>query len=458
MARADRPALMPTAEYDPPGLEPGTGTGTGSGAEPGTESARRAVEAVWRIESARIVAALARYTGELELAEDVAQEALAEALVTWAREGAPANPVGWLLTTARRRAIDGFRRRSGLDARYAMLAGRLDEGQAAAGAVDPAQRQDDLPWDPDRVDDDILALIFMACHPVLSPEARVALTLRAVGGLSSEEIARAFLVPVPTVQARITRAKKTIAAAGVPFEQPPAAERRERLGGVLSVLYVIFTEGSTATSGDRLLRADLAYEAIRLARMLAALLPGEHEVYGLLALFELTAARFPARTGPAGEAVLLEDQDRRLWDRSAIRRGQAALARAAAGRGLGPYGLQAAIASCHASASSVAETDWERIVLLYEALGRVAPSPIVELNRAVAVAMAAGPDSALSIVDELAASGRLAGSHLLPGVRGELLARLGRTAEARAELEFAARLCGNARERSVLLRKAAHLR
>jgi RNA polymerase sigma factor (sigma-70 family) len=440
VARADRPALTPRATD---GL-------------PSTESARRAVEAVWRIESARIVGALARYTGNFELAEDVAQEAVAEALVAWSRDGAPANPVGWLLATARRRAIDSFRRRSALDERYAMLAGQLAEGEASSGAAAPRTRPDDLPWDPDRVDDDVLALMFVACHPVLSPEARVALTLRAVGGLSSEEIARAFLVPVPTVQARITRAKKTIAAAGVPFELPPSPERRERLGGVLSVLYVLFTEGSTATTGDRLLRPDLAYEAIRLVRMLAALLPDEPEVYGLLALFELTAARFPARTGSDGDAVLLEDQDRRLWDRSAIRRGLAALDRASAlGRGLGPYGLQAAIAACHASASSVPQTDWERVVLLYEALGRVAPSPVVELNRAVAVAMANGPQQALSMVDELAASGRMSGSHLLPSVRGELLLRLGRTAEARAELELAARLCGNVRERVVLLRKAA---
>lgn len=425
---------------------------------PGTDSARRAVEAVWRIESARIVGALARFTRDFELAEDVAQEAVAEALVTWSRDGAPANPVGWLLATARRRAIDSFRRRSGLDERYATLAGQLAEGEATSGSVVPLDRLGDLPWDPDRVDDDVLALMFVACHPVLSPEARVALTLRAVGGLTSEEIARAFLVPVPTIQARITRAKKTIAAAGVPFELPPSEQRRERLGGVLSVLYVIFTEGSTATSGDRLLRPDLAYEAIRLARMLAALLPDEPEVYGLLALFELTAARFPARTGSDGEAVLLEDQDRRLWDQSGIRRGMAAIGRAsAADRGLGPYGLQAAIAACHASASSVQDTDWERIVLLYEALGRVAPSPVVELNRAVAVAMASGPQQGLSIVDELIASDRLSGSYLLPSVRGELLVRLGRTAEARAELELAARLCRNVRERSVLLRKAAAL-
>ncbi|GGV38924.1 RNA polymerase sigma factor [Kitasatospora herbaricolor] len=442
MARADRPDL----------------TSGAAGGPPSAEAARRAAEAVWRIESARIVGALTRYTGDFALAEDVAQEALAEALVTWSRDGAPASPVGWLLATARRRAIDGFRRKSALDERYAMLAGQLTEGEFSSGAADAPGRPDDLPWDPDRVDDDVLALMFTACHPVLAPEARVALTLRVVGGLSSEEIARAFLVPVPTVQARITRAKKTLAAAHVPFELPPAEERPGRLGGVLSVLYVIFTEGSTATTGDHLLRPDLAYEAVRLARMLAALLPAEPEVFGLLALFELTAARFAARTGPDGEAVLLEDQDRRLWDRSAIRRGLAAIGRATAlGRGLGPYGLQAAIAACHATAPSVQETDWERVVLLYEALGRVAPSPVVELNRAVAVAMAGGPQQALSMVDELAASGRLSGSHLLPSVRGELLIRLGRTAQARAELELAARLCRNTRERSVLLRKAAAL-
>ncbi|WP_329176466.1 RNA polymerase sigma factor [Streptomyces sp. NBC_01477] len=442
MARADRPALMSEAVGGPPSAE----------------AARRAASAVWRIESARIVGALARYTGDFALAEDVAQEALAEALVSWSRDGTPASPVGWLLATARRRAIDAFRRKSALDERYAMLAGRLAEGEFSAGVQAGPGRPDDLPWDPDRIDDDVLALMFTACHPVLSPEARVALTLRVVGGLSSEEIARAFLVPTLTVQARITRAKKTIAAARVPFGLPPSEERRERLGAVLSVLYVIFTEGSTATAGDRLLRPDLAYEAVRLARTLAALLPAEPEVYGQLALFELTAARFPARTGADGEAVLLEDQDRRLWDRSAIRRGLAALGRATAtGRGLGPYGLQAAIAACHAAAPSVRETDWERVVLLYEALGRVAPSPVVELNRAVAVAMASGPGQALSVVDELAVSGRLSGSYLLPSVRGELLVRLGRTAEARAELELAARLCRNARERSVLLRKAAAL-
>ncbi|MBQ1028692.1 sigma-70 family RNA polymerase sigma factor [Micromonospora sp. C97] len=398
------------------------------------------IEAVWRIESARIVAALTRFTGDFGLAEDAAQEAVAEALVAWPR-GSPANPAGWLMATARRRAIDAIRRRAALQDRYALLAADLVIDQEI---------------DPDRIDDDVLALMFVSCHPVLPREARVALTLRVVGGLSSEEIARAFLVPVPTVQARVTRAKKAIAAAGVPFELPPPGARRERLGGVLSVLYVIFTEGSTATSGERLLRPDVAEEAIRLVRTLAALQPDEPEVHGLLALCELTAARFPARTDPQGAPVLLADQDRRLWDLSAIRRGLAALATASE-RGLGQYGLQAAIAATHASAPSVEQTNWARIVRLYEALGRVAPSPVVELNRAVAVAMASGPAPALAVVDELIASNRLPGSHLVPTVRGELLTRLGRRSEARAELALAARLCANQRERSVLLGKAAAL-
>lgn len=409
-------------------------------------SGRGAVEAVWRIESARIVGALARYTGDFALAEDLAQEALAEALVTWPRDGVPQNPAGWLLTVGRRRAIDGFRRRAALDDRYAALARELAEAGPASDA--------DLLRDPDQIDDDVLALAFTACHPVLSREAQVALTLRVIGGLTSDEIARAFLVPTATVQARITRAKKTIAAARVRFEVPPPHERRERLGSVLSVVYVIFTEGSTATSGPELIRTDLAHEAIRLARILARLMPDEPEVLGLLALVELTAARFPARTGPNGEVVLLEQQDRRRWDRAAIRRGRAALARAErVGRGLGAYGLQAAIAECHATAPTVAETDWERIVLLYDALARIAPSPVVELNRAVAVSMVEGPAAGLRIVDDLAAGGALARSHLLPGVRGELLARLGRVDQARAELARAAELCGNAKERELLERK-----
>jgi predicted RNA polymerase sigma factor len=292
---------------------------------------------------------------------------------------------------------------------------------------------------------------------VVSREARVALTLRVIGGLTSDEIARAFLVPTATVQARITRAKKTIAAARVPFEVPPPAERSARLGSVLSVVYVIFTEGSTATSGPEWIRSDLAHEAIRMARILARLMPDEPEVLGLLALLELTAARFPARTGPDGEPVLLEQQDRGRWDRASIGRGRALLARAeGAGRGLGAYGLQAAIAECHATAPSVEQTDWERIVLLYDALGRLAPSPVVDLNRAVAISMAEGPAAALRVVDDLAADA-FTGSHLLPSVRGELLTRLGRTEEARAELARAIDLCGNARERELLERKRAAL-
>jgi len=289
---------------------------------------------------------------------------------------------------------------------------------------------------------------------VLSREARIALTLRVVGGLTSDEIAKAFLVPTATIQARITRAKKTLAAAKVPFGVPPAAERADRLGSVLSVIYLIFTEGSSASSGDELIRFDLAGEAQRLARVLSRLMPDEPEAHGLLALLELTAARFPARTGPDGEMVLLEQQNRRRWDHAAIRRGRAALARAEqAGRGLGAYGLQASIAECHAIAPSVAATNWERVVTLYEALGQLAPSPVVDLNRAVAVAMAQGPAAALSIVDDLQAAGALPGSHLLPSVRGELLRRLGRDDEARAELERAVTLCGNQRERAVLQRK-----
>ncbi|MGC5168888.1 RNA polymerase sigma factor [Luteimicrobium sp. DT211] len=413
----------------------------------GPDRAGRAVEAVWRTQSARVVGALARFTGDLALAEDVAQEALAEALATWPTKGVPAEPAGWLLTVGRRRAVDAFRRRSARDERYAALARELDEATPGPDAL----------FDPDAVDDDVLALMFTACHPVLSPEARVALTLRVVGGLTSEEVAAAFLVPVPTVQARITRAKKTLAAAQVPFAVPGPDERAARLGSVLSVVYVVFTEGSSATGGDAWIRTDLASEALRLARSLARLAP-EPEPLGLLALLELTAARFPARLDQDGHPVLLEDQDRRRWDRDAIRRGRAALrAAAGVGRGLGPYGLQAAIAECHAVAPSVTETDWDRIVVLYEALGRVAPSPIVELNRAVAVAMASGPAAGLRIVDGLAAEASLARSHLLPAVRGELLTRLDRRAEARGSYLEAAERCGNGAERAVLEAKAARL-
>ena len=405
--------------------------------------ARGAVEAVWRMESARIVGALARYTGDFSLAEDLAQEALAEALVSWSVDGVPAQPTGWLLTVGRRRAIDAFRRRALRDERYAVLARDLDAEEPGADAL----------FDPDAIDDDVLALMFVSCHPALSKEARIALTLRVVGGLSTEEIAKAFLVPVPTIQARITRAKKTLAAAQVPFAVPGPHESADRLGSVLQVVYLIFTEGSSASGGDDWIRADLAGEARRLARVLVRLAP-EPEVFGLLALLELTAARFPARLDSSGRPVLLEDQDRRLWDQSAIRRGRAALAQAVdAGRGLGAYGLQASIAECHAVAHSVGETDWQRIVILYEALGRLMPSPIIELNRAVAVAMASGPADGLALVDAIASRGELTGSHLLPAVRGEMLTRLGRRDEARSALLHAVELCGNAAERAALERK-----
>ncbi|WP_332601596.1 RNA polymerase sigma factor [Arthrobacter sp. S2(2024)] len=405
--------------------------------------ARGAVEAVWRMESARIVGALARYTGDFSLAEDLAQEALAEALVSWSVNGVPAQPAGWLLTTGRRRAIDAFRRRAGRDERYALLARGLDDSTPGADAL----------FDPDAIDDDVLALMFISCHPVLSKEARIALTLRVVGGLGSDEIATAFLVPAATIQARITRAKKTLAAAQVPFAVPERQEMNERLGSVLQVVYLIFTEGSFASGGEEWIRTDLAGEARRLARVLVRLAP-EPEVFGLLALLELTAARFPARLDASGRPVLLEDQDRRLWDQAAIRRGRAALAQAVgAGRGLGAYGLQAAIAECHAVARSVAETDWQRIVILYEALGRLAPSPVIELNLAVAVAMATGPAEGLELVDAISSRGELTGSHLLPAIRGEMLTRLGRRDEARSAFLQAVELCRNAAERAALERK-----
>lgn len=413
----------------------------------GRSEARGAVEAVWRMESARIVGALARYTGDFSLAEDLAQEALAEALVSWSIDGVPAQPTGWLLTTGRRRAIDAFRRRSARDERYALLARDLIERDSGVGDL----------FDPDAIDDDVLALMFISCHPVLSKEARIALTLRVVGGLTTDEIATAFLVPVPTIQARITRAKKTLAAARVPFIVPEAHELAERLGSVLQVVYLIFTEGSSASSGDDWMRTDLAGEARRLARVLVRLRP-DPEVFGLLALLELTAARFPARLDASGHPVLLDDQDRRLWDQSAIRRGRAALARASgAGRGLGAYGLQASIAECHAVARSVADTDWSRIVILYEALGRLTPSPIIDLNRAVAVAMASGPADGLALVDAIAAQGELSGSHLLPAVRGEMLIRLGRHDEALVALRDAVALCRNSAERAELERKIGSL-
>ena len=416
-------------------------------ARPASQDARRAVAAVWRIESAKIVATLTRETSDFALAEDLAQEALAEALEQWPDAGVPRNPAAWLTAVAKRRAIDGWRRQERYDDRIAALAHDLEREQDEAS--------DALPWDPDAIDDDVLRLIFIACHPVLSREAQVALTLRVVGGLGSEEIARAFLVPVATVQQRIVRAKKTLGAAHAPFELPPREEFGSRLSAVLGVLYLIFNEAHTASGGEDWMRPDLGREAVRLARVLAGLVPSESEVHGLLALMELTAARFPARVDRQGDPVLLADQDRTRWDRSAIARGRAALARVdALGRGRGGYALQASIAECHAVAASVEQTDWDRIVMLYEALGRLTPSPVIELNRAAAVAMATGPASALRIVDSLIAAGELRGYHLLPATRGELLLRLGRDDEARAEFATAARLAGNDRERALLEAKA----
>jgi RNA polymerase sigma factor (sigma-70 family) len=417
-------------------------------ARPADDAVGRRVAAVWRIESARIVATLTRYVGDVGLAEDLTQEAVADALRQWPVDGIPSSPGAWLTAVAKRKAIDGWRRRERLDDRYATLAHDL-ETRVDADAV---------PWDPDTIDDDVLRLVFISCHPVLAREAQVALTLRVVGGLSSEEIARAFLVPTATVQQRIVRAKKTLSAAHVPFEVPGREEFPQRLASVLGVLYLIFNEGYVASAGDEWMRPELSLEALRLVRSLAHLVPREPEVHGLVALFEFQASRFGARTTADGEPVLLLDQDRTRWDRTLIARGSAALSRQdALGRGRGYYGLQAAIAECHATAARASDTDWERISLLYEALGRLAPSPVVELNRAVAVSMAEGPATALRLVDELTSSGRLAGYHLLPSVRGELLARLGRRAEAREELLEAARLSGNERERAVLVRRAEAL-
>jgi len=427
-------------------------TGSSSGGETvrSATDAERTVAAVWRIESAKIVATVTRMVGDFALAEDLAQDALLEALQQWPNGGVPRNPAAWLTAVAKRRAIDAWRRRERYDDRLATIAHDLEREQADAVEADP--------WDPDAIDDDVLRLIFISCHPVLSREASVALTLRVVGGLSSEEIARAFVVPTATVQQRIVRAKKTLSAAKVPFEVPGREEHPERIAAVLGVLYLIFNEGHAASSGADWMRPELSYEAIRLTRALAALAPDERDPLSLLALMELTSARFPARVGADGQPILLADQDRTRWDRSRIARGRTALARAdALGRGRGSYGLQAAIAECHATARSVDETDWDRIVVLYEALGRVAPSPVVELNRAAAVAMATGPASALRIIDRLVASDALKGYHLLPATRGEMLLRLGRREEARSEFATAATLAGNDRERALLEAKASEI-
>lgn len=405
------------------------------------------VDAVWRMEAAKIVATLTRSVGDVGLAEDLAADALVDALEQWPASGVPRNPGAWLTTVAKRKAIDLWRRRENLDSKYAAMARELESHV-------------DEPWDPDRIDDDVLRLIFISAHPVLSREGRIALTLRVVGGLTTEEIARAFLTSTPTVAARITRAKKALSSADVPFEVPDRSEYPKRLSAVLSVIYLIYNEGYSASFGQRWIRDELCTEALRLGRVLAALVPDEPEVHGLVALMELQSSRFAARTDGDGRPVLLEDQNRAKWDRAQIQRGVVALERAAnalrrKGVGWGPYALQAAIAECHATAPSADDTDWHRIVALYDGLVQVAPSPVVQLNRAVAVAMASGPAAGLEIVDSLTG---LDGSYLLPSVRGELLARLGRAAEAATEFERAATLTDNEREREVLHDKASRAR
>jgi RNA polymerase sigma-70 factor, ECF subfamily len=408
----------------------------------------RAIDAVWRIESAKLIAGLARMVGDVGLAEDLAQDALVAALERWPRQGVPDNPGAWLMATAKRRAIDTLRRDKMLERKHGQLAVEL-EAQMESAVPDLDAQIDD------HVGDDLLRLIFTCCHPVLATEARVALTLRMLGGLTTEEIARAFLVPVPTIAQRIVRAKKTLAEARVPFEVPRGAEFAARLSSVLAVIYLVFNEGYSATAGDDWTRPALCEDALRLGRILAGLVPAEPEVHGLVALMEIQASRLRARVGPRGEPVLLLDQDRGRWDRLLIRRGLAALERAAAsGTGLGPYALQAAIAACHARARTAGETDWGRIALLYGALARLTPSPVVELNRAVAVSMAFGPAEGLRLVDEIASEPSLKSYHLLPSVRGDLLSKLGRRAEARAEFERAAALTQNLRERELLLGRA----
>jgi RNA polymerase sigma factor (sigma-70 family) len=398
------------------------------------------------MESARLVAALTRVTGDVGLAEELAQDALVAALEQWPQTGIPAKPGAWLTTTAKHRAIDTFRRAQRLADKTAEI------GRAMAQVEEPdwAAALDEV------VEDDVLRLVFICCHPVLSREARVALTLRLVGGLSTAEIARAFLTAEPTVAQRIVRAKRTLTAARVPFEVPTGAESTARLSSVLEVLYLVFNEGYAATAGSDWTRPDLCAEALRLGRVLAELAPAEPEVHGLVALMEVQASRLRARTGPDGEPVLLLDQDRSRWDRVLIGRGLAALQRAeVTGRALGPYALQAAIAACHARARTAEETDWARIAALYEALTELTPSPVVELNRAVAVAMAYGPAAGLELVDRLADVPALQGYHLLPSARGDLLVRLGRPGEARAEFERAAALTRNERERTLLEARAA---
>jgi RNA polymerase sigma factor (sigma-70 family) len=414
--------------------------------------AHRAIDAVWRIESPRLIAGLTRIVRDVGLAEDLAQDALVAALERWPESGVPDNPGAWLMATAKNRAIDRLRRRTLLERKHQEL-GRELEAQQEMAATDFDSAIDD------DIGDDLLRLVLIACHPVLSKEGRVALTLRLLGGLTTEEIARAFLVPEPTVAQRIVRAKRTLAEARVPFEVPRGAEFAARLSSVLEVIYLVFNEGYSATAGEDWIRPALCEDALRLGRILAELVPKEPEVHGLVALMEIQASRLRARTGPSGEPVLLLDQDRSRWDHVLVRRGLAALERAERlGGALGPYALQAAIAACHARARTAAETDWARIAALYDALAQIAPSPIVELNRAVAVGMAFGPAAGLEIVEALTSEASLEGYHLLPAVRADFLTKLGRFDEARADLERAAALTRNARERKLLLERAASAR
>ena len=409
--------------------------------------AAEAIDAVWRIESARLIAGLARLVGDVGIAEDLAQDALVVALEQWPKSGVPDNPGAWLMATAKHRAIDLLRRRKMQDRKHEHVARELEARQVnpepdLAAAID------------DAVGDDLLSLIFTACHPVLSTEARVALTLRLLGGLTTEEIARAFLVPKATIQQRIVRAKRTLAAAHVPFAVPRRPELAARLGSVLEVIYLIFNEGYSATAGADWVRPALCEDALRLGRILAELAPTEPEVHGLVALMEIQASRIRARVGPHGEPILLLDQDRGRWDHLLIGRGLAALERVEAlGGAYGIYALQGAIAACHARARTADETDWTRIVALYDALGQLLPSPVIELNRAVALGMAFGPAAGLEVVDTLRADPALEGYHLLPSVRGDLLAKLGRFEEARAEFQRAADLTQNVRERDLLLKR-----
>jgi RNA polymerase sigma-70 factor, ECF subfamily len=409
----------------------------------------RTIEAVWRIESAKLIAGLARYTRDVGRAEDLAQDALVAALEKWPESGVPDNPGAWLMATAKRRAIDASRRDKLVERKHELLGHELEEQQEKA-VPELVERLDD------HIGDDLLRLVFTTCHPVLSTEARVALTLRLLGGLTTDEIARAFLVPESTVAQRIVRAKRTLNEARVPFEVPRASELAARLSSVLEVIYLIFNEGYSATAGEDWVRPGLCDDAMRLGRILAELMPNESEVHGLVALMELQASRLRARVDSSGKPVLLLDQNRARWDHLLIRRGLAALERAETlGGALGPYALQAAIAACHARARTAGETDWARIAALYDALAVLAPSPVVELNRAVAVSMAFGPAVGLELVDSLRSERRLEGYHLLPAVRGDLLSKLGRPEEAQAEFERAASLTRNAKERELLLERAA---